>query len=191
MRNKQGWLSDQIIAFYFLYLEHEKFPFVAHRLLFVSPQITQWLKLGTVDDAKSFLITLKAASKEFLFFAVNNSGNERNEGSHWSLLVFSRAANTFYNFDSLNDFNCDASKRLVENLKVVFECPSAAYVQHWNHQQLNNYDCGIHVLCNTENIICQIMCDGDLVRVAQIYEAQVASKREEILGIVECLVRNK
>lgn len=191
LSNKQGWLSDQIIAFYFLYLEHEKYPLIAHRLLFVSPQITQWLKLGTVEEATSFLISLNAGNKEFFFFAVNNSGHARHSGSHWSLLVYSRASNTFYSFDSLNDFNSYASKQLVENLKVVFGCTSAAYVLHWNHQQLNNYDCGIHVLCNTENVISQILCDGNLTRVGQIYEAQVSSKRAEVLGIVEYLVRNK
>lgn len=163
---------------------------IAHRLLLVSPQITQWLKLGSTEEAKSFLITLNAASKEFLLFAVNNnrSGRLGDNGSHWSLLVYSRQVNTFYNFDSMNNFNRDATVQLYENLKIVFGTPTAALIQHWNDQQLNNYDCGIHVVCNTENVIRQILCDGNLTRVGQIIECQVTNMRQEILALIENLI---
>lgn len=181
-------MSDQILAFYFLYLENERYRTIAHRLLFVSPQITQWLKLGSVEEAKNFLNTLNAATKEFLLFAVNNDQNGMYGGSHWSLLVYSRPSNTFYNFDSMNDTNRVATLQLYENLKIVFGTPTAAFVQHWNHQQLNNYDCGIHVICNTENVIRQILCDGNLTRVGQLFECQVANMRQEILNLIEHLI---
>jgi sentrin-specific protease 8 len=188
LRDNRGWLTDQIIAFYFLYLEHEKYSSVAHRLLFVSPQITQWLKLGSVEEARNFLITLNAASKEFHIFAVNNDKTGRLDGSHWSLLVYSRPSNTFYNFDSMNDFNRDATLQLFENLKIVYGTPTAVFVQHSNHQQLNNYDCGIHVVCNTENVIRQVLCDGNLMEVGQIFECHVSHMRQEILALIEYLI---
>lgn len=183
MRNKQGWLSDQILAFYFLYLEHEKYKSLTNRLRFISPQITQWLKLGSVEEARNFLVTLNALTKEFLFFAVND-GHGNTNGSHWSLLVYSRASNTFYNFDSLNDLNHHATHQLVRNLKTALGCPLADFIQHCNHQQLNTNDCGLHVLCNAENVIQQILYDEDLTKIAEIYEFDVVNKREEILAII-------
>lgn len=183
-----GWLSDQIIAFYFLYFEHEKYQSIAHRVLLVSPQVTQWMKLGTEEDLKSFLIELNFASKDFIFFAVNDNQSGNIGGTHWNLLVFSRLSNTFYDFDSLNDFNRYATLQLVENLKISLGCSQAEYVPHWNLQQLNGYDCGIHLLCNTENVIRQIMCDGDLRKVGQIDECQVTKMREHILNLIKCLI---
>lgn len=88
----------------------------------------------------------------------------------------------------MNNFNQNATNQLFEKLKTIFGTQDAHLIQHSNHQQLNNYDCGIHVLCNTENVIRQILCDGNLTRVGQIFECHVASMRQEILELIEYLI---
>lgn len=182
------WLTDQIIAFYFQYLESEVYRDYMRDFLFVSPQITQLIKMidGRCEDARLLLEPLHPNTKKFLFFPVNDSEHHDKEGgTHWSLVVFSRPENTFYSFDSVHNRNKYATTKIIEVLRSVLNCQSAFFISSPSTQQPNLYDCGIYVICNVENIIKHILTKSGVVRhVAELNKDAVSTKRSEILKII-------
>lgn len=183
------WLNDQIIAFYFQFLESHTYRRYAQDFLFVSPQVTQLLKMieRRVEEAKCLLDPLHPHTKKFLFFPVNNNEDEGPGGTHWNLLVYSKPENTFYSFDSHNNYNNFATAKIVDVLRVILKCPTAYFISCPSAQQRNMYDCGIYVICNVENIINHIISDGTLRHVSQLNYDCVVEKRSEILRMIESL----
>lgn len=99
------WLNDTLISFYFEYLERVIFK-NANNLLFVSPEVTQCIKMVQSEDIKFFLEPLNMDMKHFVFFALNdNNSPDMAGGSHWSLLVYSKTESCFYHFDSSSGSN--------------------------------------------------------------------------------------
>lgn len=145
------WLNDSIISFFFEYLERLKFS-KATNILFVSPEVTQCIKITPSPEIGVFLDPLGANSKDFVFLALNdNEQTEHSGGSHWSLLVISQPEQTAFHFDSSKGANQDQafflSKKLVNFLGIN---PTSGVVDGQCLQQRNGYDCGIHLLCNAE-----------------------------------------
>lgn len=182
------WINDQIIAFYFEYLENDFLTAQDRRkILLVSPQVTQCLKLAPIEEAGSFLEPLKARQKKYIFFPLNDNESDRAGGTHWSLLVFSRPENKFYCFDSLSPFNDSVAERMFEILKTALNLPMASYEKKSSKQQANTYDCGIHVLINVDEIL-TIILDGGEIGESHILETESANtKRQELLGIIKSL----
>lgn len=122
--------------------------------------------------------------RKVIFFAVNNNETAQAGGTHWSLLVFSRTEDTFFNFDSLNCQNRGATLKMVEVLKKGLNCTSAVYYEHDCLQQTNGFDCGIHVLANTENIV-EFFLDHHFVqRVPKADRPSVSNKRRDIINLI-------
>lgn len=107
--NGPFWLNDNIISFYFEYLE--KVTFAKNKdLLFVSPEVTQCIKMVQASDIKLFLEPLGIDKKKFVFFALNdNNSPDVAGGSHWSLLVYSKSDSCFFHVDSLSGSNHDVA----------------------------------------------------------------------------------
>lgn len=179
------WLNDQIIAFYYLYLEYNKFANYSDEFLFVSPQVTQLLKLSDENDYKLFLDPLKPDEKKVLFFAVNNNDYVSSGGSHWSLLVYSRNEDSFFSFDSMHDLNMNTTMRMIAVLKKALRGARRSEFHALEcAQQTNGYDCGIHVLINTENV-CNHWLNAGIVRHVPIArQSKISTKRSEILDII-------
>lgn len=99
------WLNDTVLSFYFEYLEKVVFN-KASDLLFVSPEVTQCVKMVQIEDIKTFLEPLGVKTKKIVFFALNdNDTPDMAGGSHWSLLVYSKPENSFFHLDSSSGSN--------------------------------------------------------------------------------------
>lgn len=182
------WLNDQIIAFYFQYLELNKYRRHEKHLAFISPSVTQLLKLNPPESSQQFLQPLKLDQKKLIFFALNDhDSGQRAGGTHWSLLVYSRVEDQFYSFDSFNNYNNSAAKTLVEVLKIGLSCPFATFHTQACTQQTNFYDCGIHVLANAENICEHFLKERVVQNVPRLEPSAVANKRQEILNLISSL----
>lgn len=188
LRSRQ-WLNDQIIAFYFQYLESHVYRRYHDTFLFVSPQVTQLLKMieNRDEEAKFLLNPLNPHTKAFIFFPVNDNDHERAGGTHWNLLVYSRVDNTFYTFDSNGQHNSYATSKIVDVLRIALNCPTAHFIFCPSSQQKNLYDCGIYVICNVENIIEHIISHGRMNQVRQLSYDCIVGKRSDILRIIESL----
>ena len=177
-------MNDQIIAFYFQYLELKKFKSSLKNILFVPPSVAQLLKLSKPEDIEGLLKPLKPDQQRVIFFAVNDNESSRGGGTHWSLLVFSRKENTFFSFDSLMGLNRSASLRISSLLRFGLNCPTADFIEHPSTPQINAYDCGIHLLANAEHIANHYITTGTVNRVENVDRRKIDSMRQDILDLI-------
>lgn len=133
------WLNDTIISFYFEYLEKVMFN-NASELLFVSPEVTQCIKMVPADEIGTFLEPLDIARKNFLFFALNdNDSPDTAGGSHWSLLVYSNPEVCFYHLDSSKGHNHNVAWEFASHLMSYFaRAGKTLYIIFYFNIQLNN-----------------------------------------------------
>ncbi|EDS26475.1 sentrin-specific protease 8 [Culex quinquefasciatus] len=178
------WLNDQIISFYFEYLEKQIYK-DEDDILFVSPEVTQCIRMVSEAEVGVFLDPLRAKQRAFIFFALNdNQIADRAGGSHWSLLVFSRPERAFYHFDSSHHSNSDICRQFVGVLKRALDCPEAQLRTGDCLQQSNGYDCGVHVLCTVDKVIQQVRKSGRIEGVKSARYDVIRGKREEILNMI-------
>lgn len=184
------WLNDSIISFYFEYLE--RYVFKRHPVfLFISPEVTQCIKVTPDNEIGVFLDPLQAHKKKFIFFALNdNEQTEHSGGSHWSLLVFSQLERTVFHYDSSKGSNQDQAMDLGNKILRYFGMPSYSnFIEAPCLQQRNGYDCGIHVLCNVEHLAehaCKYnKIDG--VSLLQTAYEFIAATRSRLLELVFAL----
>src|SRR5207253_5351673 len=76
-------------------------------------------------------------------------------GTHWSLLIFSRVDKVFFHFDSLSGGNSSHAQMLYKKLEPHLSSnkDNKRFVEMDALQQENGYDCGVHLICNAENVI--------------------------------------
>lgn len=178
------WLNDQLISFYFEYLERDIFEDFSDRFLFVSPEVTQCIKFSP-EDVAMFLEPLRAHEKDFLFFALNdNLQVERAGGSHWSLLVYSRPENTFFHYDSSYGSNHTNSALLTNILMRALQVPHADFREASCLQQTNSYDCGIHVLCTVDLLCRMAVRSGELEGAGCVSHEAINCKRHDLMNII-------
>lgn len=110
------WLNDRIISFYFEYLHQTKFD-SSSKICFMSPEVSQFLKLVSSQEIPVFLEPLCMEEKELILLAVNNANDpDQPGGSHWSLLIFSSQAREFFHLDSSDGMNDMDAKLLARKL---------------------------------------------------------------------------
>lgn len=107
------------------------------------------------NEVSAFLDPLKAHKKNLILFALNDHEFcEAAGGTHWSLLVFSRLDSKIYHFDSCRGLNRNQAIEFGQKLALYLgKTFQDGVVEACCLQQNNNYDCGVHVLCNAEHII--------------------------------------
>ncbi|CAG9767333.1 unnamed protein product [Ceutorhynchus assimilis] len=182
------WLNDTIISFYLEYLDTDFFE-NNNSLLFVSPEVTQCIKISPQRELDIFLNPLLEKEPKFIFFALND--NEQTEycgGTHWSLLAYSRPEKRVFHYDSSRGINDGPALDLAEKILKYFRLPfEGRFEEVSTLQQNNGYDCGIHVLCNTEQLASYANHYGKLKGCPKITPDQVQKKRWEILDIINKL----
>lgn len=100
------------------------------------------------------------AAARLVLFAVNNNPDVTcaGGGSHWSLLAYSAAGNTFHHYDSMAGSNRQAAGAVYQ-AAVAAAPPGARFVEERAPQQVNGYDCGVHVLAVAQ-LLCQRAAGG-------------------------------
>jgi len=191
--NGPHWLNDRIITFYFEYLYEQEFQGCS-KIAFISPEVSQFLKMAGRNEVEIFLEPLNLIEKELIVMAVNNSQDpDRPGGSHWSLLMYSCQAKQFFHFDSSGRMNSDSAQQLSNRIhaylqKLSNNCnlgntgPSILEVPVL--QQKNGYDCGVHVLCNTLHASRHLFLHGHCDTLEKLSEETVKVKRNEVKNLI-------
>lgn len=185
------WLNDTIISFYFEFLEKDIFR-TNKSVLFVSPEVTQCIKISPQSDLTIFLDPLvQSEQREFVFFALNdNDMIESSGGSHWSLLVLSIPEMMVFHLDSSSGSNHNQARELGAKVAKYFSFPLPGSIEHVpSLQQTNGYDCGIHVLCNTEQLANHAIHYKKIKTCPRLPPESVKMKRKEIIAVIEQLRR--
>ncbi|PZC74464.1 hypothetical protein B5X24_HaOG207821 [Helicoverpa armigera] len=181
------WLNDTIISFYFEYLEENVFK-NAKELLFVSPEVTQCIKMVREDEIGTFLEPLGVSKKQFVFFALNdNDTPDMAGGSHWSLLVYSKPERCFFHLDSSYVSNHKPAWELASHLIPYLSKDTINFVTKECLQQSNGYDCGVHVICNAERLAECAHHTGQIANCDMHEQINPSYKRAQILNIIDSL----
>ncbi|CAH3027281.1 unnamed protein product [Porites evermanni] len=188
------WLNDRLIGFMFDYFTHHQFEKISQDVLFISPDVTQFLKLaeGSVDIG-DFIEPLNIPSHKLVFFAVNdNESTNSVGGSHWSLLLYKRQTNSFHHYDSSTPFNTSAARSLAKNVEpflLVKDTPS--FIQDKCPQQQNGYDCGVYVITITEELCKNFLGNRDKALIDTMTVKDITQKRELLKNLILNLSQEK
>ncbi|XP_003383983.1 PREDICTED: sentrin-specific protease 8-like [Amphimedon queenslandica] len=142
------WLNDRLIGFYFEYLERDHVK-NGERVCFITPDVTQFIKLYRGSELKMFLEPLSLCEKELVILAVNdNSSSEHSGGSHWSTLVFDRESYLYFHYDSSSPSNHTPARQCASSLSPFLsrgekEIP---FLEEASPHQHNSHDCGVYAL---------------------------------------------
>ena len=154
----ENWIHDSIIAFWQEYLQQVKFK-DTNKLLFVTPSLTELIGNGDLADARSTILQIRTLHKHFIFFPINNNTcKDKPNGTHWSLLVFSKNLNTWYHYDSLKGTNVKHARAIMNRVNFhMGECeervlPRPNFIEAKCSQQNNGYDCGVFTMLFTQYI---------------------------------------
>lgn len=61
------------------------------------------IKLLPTEESRIHLESLDPKNKELIFFPLNNIEANFSDGTHWSLVVYSKKEDAFFSFDSLGE----------------------------------------------------------------------------------------
>ncbi|RCH79554.1 hypothetical protein CU098_007704, partial [Rhizopus stolonifer] len=96
------WLNDTMIAFHMEFLERTFVPKDA-KYLFLRPGMVHLLTFAECDVMQlEHVLPANIDSYEVIFIPVNDGKpHEAYSGTHWSLMVYIRAVNSFFYYDTL------------------------------------------------------------------------------------------
>ncbi|KAJ3377404.1 hypothetical protein HDU92_008327, partial [Lobulomyces angularis] len=156
-----GWINDNIIHFYFAFLEKQFKSLLKETFYLVRPAMCHLLVNSTLPLPQS-VAPEEMKNAKFVFIPVNNNEFEYVGGSHWSLLIYRRDLDAFYHFDSLLTVNLAAAMKTKRNItRFLSNTPNFEndmnFFQVSCNVQGNSYDCGIYVLAITEVILGRLL----------------------------------
>ncbi|KAJ3146696.1 hypothetical protein HDU86_008440 [Geranomyces michiganensis] len=140
-----GWLTDSIIEFHCEYLEdlvqNESMMFLRPLLVTLVTQ-----SAGSVKALEP-VMPAKLGDKELVFLPVNDGDGRTGGGTHWSLVVFCRAVQTFYIYDSMGSHNYWHANKTNTRFSELFGLAAPLVSEVLGAQQSNSSDCGV-LLCS-------------------------------------------
>ncbi|CAJ2501639.1 Uu.00g044920.m01.CDS01 [Anthostomella pinea] len=190
---KNDWLTDNNIAFWEEFLEHEvltKYP-QAHIVLLRPSMTFLLMKNKDTDSVRSALPDFRNITHIFLPVNDNRNVSQAEGGSHWSLLLVSIIDGVAFHYDSLEGANnneaWDASKRLSNVLgkplrfHYLSDCP----------QQENGSDCGVFVCIIMRHLLTKRLLAvnaGEKISMSMAHKAiDSFGARKEMMKIIESL----
>lgn len=189
LRGKE-WINDNIIEFWFEYLSNDLFKEKKKNLLTIGPSVAQLIKMtSSTEETEALLGSLELERKDLVLIPINNhSVTESAGGSHWSLLVLYVSSRKFEHYDSLmlSDNVCH-SKQIAEKLNRLLRGNTLDLVIMTCNQQIDGYNCGIHVICNA-SAVCKRYFLHDTRHVRDIATQDVVKGcRAQLLLLIERL----
>lgn len=188
------WLNDQVIGFAFEYFTAKRFRVLQEELVFISPEVTQFIKCASCpDELALFLEPLGLTSRRWVFLAVNDNSDQTAGGSHWSLLLYHHSSNHFAHYDSQNGSNSLHARRIAAKLEAFLGAGrKPLFVEEPCPSQQNSYDCGMYVICIAEALCEKARTEGSPHLPGHtITPAYITLKRTEWCRLIQSLAQNE
>ncbi|KAJ2745658.1 SUMO1 sentrin specific peptidase 8 [Coemansia sp. BCRC 34301] len=147
----EGWLTGEIINFYWTYLERREFrsePALLFLGTYTAYRISNAESSSVTDSISTQLSGELGGDRQLILIPLNHR-------SHWSLLVYCRPTRTFYHYDSINRHNRSFAERAAGRFLRVLEprLKEGFYFKSvQTPQQNNDFDCGVYVLTIAEEL---------------------------------------
>ncbi|KAK6362811.1 hypothetical protein TWF730_000264 [Orbilia blumenaviensis] len=193
---ENDWLTDNNIAFWEEYLEHE---FLSHSdcngILLLRPSMVFLLRVeSSILNIISALPSITSATHIFLPINDNRDPGLAEGGSHWSLLVVSIKDRVAFHYDSLGGSNRRHAREVAAKVEEWVGYPLNFYeLDDDTPQQGNSYDCGVHVCMNMRYLLVERLLntpEGKEVNMSLRGKKWDARKaRDKMLDIVKGLRR--
>lgn len=166
------WLNDKLIALWFDYLENERYSEHKDKIAFIAPEVVQFLKFGSPEDAKVMFTERRLPDKRLVVMALNNcSSLDSPGGTHWSLLIYTPEKGFQHYDSSTGNGNISHGKKTARVLTLLLRdnvpLKEPRVVEVPCIQQENGYDCGLHVICNAD-AVCQKVFGNSALQVGEI-----------------------
>jgi sentrin-specific protease 8 len=152
---KNDWLTDNTIAFWEEWLEHEhltKYP--SSNIVLLRPSMA-FMLMQTPNP-----LSLKDALPNFIgtthiFLPINDARNVSvaEGGSHWSLLLVSVVDGVAFHYDSMSPSNRNDAYGCVNKLEVLLGRRIRFVNLEDSPQQENGSDCGIYVCIQMRHLL--------------------------------------
>lgn len=185
------WLNDTLISFYFEYLEKEQFAQYKEQVALISPGLTHLIKMEK-ENVEVFLDPLSLHNKILVIFPINDCGEDNAAGgSHWTLLFYLRSTNAFTHYDSQGHSNAnDAKKVMGKTVPFLNTRSQPSFEEALTPQQVDGFNCGIHVICNAE-YLCRRHLLGENLRIHEYCSPQmIAGKRRWLKELILTLKKD-
>ena len=174
------WINDNVVAFAFNEMQkmHDS---KLKNIVFVRPAMTHMIKVSNDEnDIKMIIEDLGLRKADYAFFPVNNNLSEKEGGSHWSLMIFSRKENTFYHLDPISGMNDGSVALLIKKLiDINTKFPEVKYVMC--PRQRNGYDCGPYTLMFAEKIAENIEAGTELTKIGECNAREYRMKLRKVI----------
>ncbi|KAG8300167.1 SUMO1 sentrin specific peptidase 8 [Homalodisca vitripennis] len=151
--------------------------------IILNPLIVHGLK--NLTDSSFLTEHHDLKSKNVVIMPVDDSEDlyTVGHGTHWSTLVYDRAANKFFYLDSVKNLNLPAAKIVAQKLAshLGLDIETSEFVSLKSPQQSNGFDYGVFVCWNVESLVQDITMDSalnfGLLQNATITAKEVITKR--------------
>lgn len=186
------WINDNLIEFWFEYLQHDLFKQHSQDLLCISPSLSQLIKLTeSTGEIGAMVDSLQIQSKQVIILAINDSYSfESVGGSHWSLLVFVAKFKQFHHYDSSENSSNRVHAATVASKLLPLLLPTDKKLNLVTiacNQQEDSYNCGIHVICNAE-AVCKQHCNNDSRQISDLLSPNtIRATRDRLIALIDQL----
>lgn len=149
------WITDDAIQTHFTFMESVLDDNLQIHLM--DPAISQATKC--LVDKNEFIMPLNLSEKSYIFIPINDSTSASYEtsGTHWSLLLYAKAPNKYYYFDSLGLSNYSSAVKTAKELHKVLGKEDEIVIETCKTpQQDSKDDCGVYLILIAESLLIQI-----------------------------------
>ncbi|KAK5137660.1 hypothetical protein LTR08_007955 [Meristemomyces frigidus] len=188
---KNDWLTDNAIAFWEEYLEHEKLgEYPKANIVLLRPSMA-FLIMKTQDP-----LSLKSALPDFnnvthIFLPVNDcrTVDVAEGGSHWSLLLVSVTDGVAFHYDSMSPSNLQEAKLVAHRISQLIGKPFKFINLEDSPQQENSMDCGVYVCLLMQHLLLSRLLTAHAENKVSMSmrgsEVDATGGRKEMLRIIE------
>ena len=184
--NGCNWINDSIISLWSEHLQKEVYR-ENNRILFLSPSVTQAIKIGERKDIPLILNPTEAWLKNYIFLPVNDNVSPSTQGgNHWSLLIYSKNDKMWYHFDSIQGSNNKHARNIVERLNIYLDFKDTPVMTETKcTQQNDSYNCGAFVMLYTQIMANRTINNIPLGDACYVNRQEADHMRKRVLDLVQ------
>ncbi|KAI1291852.1 Sentrin-specific protease 8 [Halotydeus destructor] len=190
------WLNDNVIGFWFEYLEYKEFSEFADSVSFIGPQVAQFIKSAAENssfeqEVLAVLSTMDLKTKQLILLPINDQSTTTFTvgGSHWTLLVYNGNLKSFEHFDSTcsgsNGVEAQSVAKILQ--KAISPETQFRYAEAKCNRQTNGFDCGIHLIVNAENVCEKVLRDNPKSLFELSSEKIKTNQRKRLIELINTL----